>query len=203
MPEMGTRERKAQETRQVIADAALRLFEEHGYEQTSMELIAETAGVGTSTLYRYYPTKDSTLIDSPGFQVGAFARFLAERPPSEGLEEAMGRALDAFLDGLVANAEMLSRIRRQIDQSPVARARVWDLWSKEQELLENAVAARPDAATGTLPSAVATRICLMIAQLALDDQRTDSPVPPRLLAHEVINLVRRGIGVIPRLPLSH
>jgi AcrR family transcriptional regulator len=40
-----------------VAGVALRLFAEHGYEQTSMEDIARASGIGRKSLYRYFPTK--------------------------------------------------------------------------------------------------------------------------------------------------
>jgi AcrR family transcriptional regulator len=48
--------------RQQIADAAKKLFLEHGYHQTSMQNIADAAESGKSTLYDYFSTKDDILV---------------------------------------------------------------------------------------------------------------------------------------------
>lgn len=45
------------EIRQRILEAALEVFAAHGYEGTAMSAIAGRAGVGTATMYRYYPGK--------------------------------------------------------------------------------------------------------------------------------------------------
>jgi len=45
--------------RQAVLDAALELFEERTYGATPMPLIAEVAGVGAGTIYRYFPSKEA------------------------------------------------------------------------------------------------------------------------------------------------
>jgi AcrR family transcriptional regulator len=45
--------------RQAILEAALDLFSERGFHGTIMPAIAELAGVGTGTLYRYFVTKET------------------------------------------------------------------------------------------------------------------------------------------------
>ncbi len=44
--------------REAILDAAVRLFAERGYHGTPMPLLAEEAGVGAGTMYRYFPSKE-------------------------------------------------------------------------------------------------------------------------------------------------
>lgn len=62
---MGTipsrRERKKQETRQRLMEAALRLFHEHGYDATTVEQIAEAADVAKGTFFNYFETKEMLL----------------------------------------------------------------------------------------------------------------------------------------------
>ncbi len=49
---------------EAILDAAAAVFAERG-EAASMADVAEAAGVGRATLYRYFPSRD-VLLDSPG-----------------------------------------------------------------------------------------------------------------------------------------
>jgi AcrR family transcriptional regulator len=58
---MSRRERKKEETRSSIIDCAIRLFKEKGFQQTSMEEIAEQSDVSKGTLYNYFPDKESIL----------------------------------------------------------------------------------------------------------------------------------------------
>lgn len=59
---LGLRERKKIKTRQTIRREALRLFEEKGYANTTIEHIAEAAQVSASTFFRYFPGKESVLL---------------------------------------------------------------------------------------------------------------------------------------------
>lgn len=53
---------KAEETRDRILDAALRLFRERGFEQTTMREVAIEAGVATGAAYYYYRSKEDLVM---------------------------------------------------------------------------------------------------------------------------------------------
>lgn len=55
--------RDAAENRQRVLDAALKLFEQHGVDQVSMNRIAIEAQIGSGTLYRRYKNKSELCLD--------------------------------------------------------------------------------------------------------------------------------------------
>ena len=76
----GLRERKKQRTRETIARVAVDLFEERGYQATTLADIAEAADVSTRTIFAYFPSKEDILFcEFPAIKQ-AFAQALAERP---------------------------------------------------------------------------------------------------------------------------
>ena len=54
----GRRERKKQQTRQLIADSARQLFVEHGFERVSVAEVARRADVAEATVFNYFPSKE-------------------------------------------------------------------------------------------------------------------------------------------------
>lgn len=61
--QIGRRERKKAATREAIYEAAVTLFREEGYEETSVDEVARRAGVSRATVFNYYGTKNALLIE--------------------------------------------------------------------------------------------------------------------------------------------
>jgi len=59
--EVGLRERKKARLRQQIIDTSIKLFREHGYEQTRIDDIVQVLEISQPTFFRYFPSKDAVL----------------------------------------------------------------------------------------------------------------------------------------------
>ena len=81
MDEDGLRERKKQQTRQLIAQTAARLFAEHGYEQVAIVDVARAAQVAEKTVYNYFPTKEAMVIDLEQPLRERLVELIRTRPP--------------------------------------------------------------------------------------------------------------------------
>ena len=76
----GLRERKKARTRQLIADAAARLFAERGYEQVAVSDVAREAEVSEQTVYNYFQTKDQLVTDRDRLVQDELGRLIRARP---------------------------------------------------------------------------------------------------------------------------
>ena len=70
----------AERTRQALVDAALQLFAVKGYDATSTEEIAQSAGVSPRTFFRYFPTKETVLFFGEYDFIRSFAGVLLAQP---------------------------------------------------------------------------------------------------------------------------
>ena len=97
--------------RHEIFSAAVKLFAEKGFNETSMREIAEAAGIGKSTLYDYFPSKDEMLIayvvDEVGHSTAAAQEILAL---DLGAGEKFRRILRKQLDYILANKPLYLRL---------------------------------------------------------------------------------------------
>ncbi len=94
---LGRRERRKLQTRAALEAAALRLFAERGYEQTTVEDIAEAADVAVRTFFRYFSSKRHVLFgDVAHTIVDRLRAALAERPAGEPPIEAVRAAMDTI-----------------------------------------------------------------------------------------------------------
>jgi TetR/AcrR family transcriptional regulator, regulator of mycofactocin system len=73
--------------------AALHLFSEHGFEQTTVEQIAAEAGVSSRTFFRYFDSKAAVLWHAFDAEVSALRAALAAIPDSVPVLEAIRRAV--------------------------------------------------------------------------------------------------------------
>ncbi len=121
----GLRERKKQKTRWAIQEHALRLFAERGYEQTTVDQIAEAAEVSPSTFFRYFKTKEDLVVDDEydDLMVKFFESEPTDRAPVAALRHVIGRA---FAD---MTADDLAKIRQRtvlLTAVPALRMRLLD-----------------------------------------------------------------------------
>lgn len=96
-PRPTLRDRNRARARAEIVAAAQKLFLERGFAETSVEQIAEAAGVAPRTVFRHFPRKEDLVFHRHAEHVGRFAALLAEAPPDRPALDALVAALLGML----------------------------------------------------------------------------------------------------------
>ena len=94
------RERKKLRTHRALADAALRMFGEQGFDQTTLEQLADAAEVSKSTFFRFFPAKEAVAIEAEAELWRVYLSALADRQLSGPVLGELHQTLAAALAGL-------------------------------------------------------------------------------------------------------
>ncbi|MET1072136.1 MAG: TetR family transcriptional regulator [Umezawaea sp.] len=126
----GLRERKKRRMRQQLTDTATEMFVERGFDAVRVAEIAEACGVSEKTVFNYFPTKESLILDHPETAMAALRVGLAD--PAVTPTGAALRILGAELDGMtswladqedpVEAGAKVRRFRELIQTTPSLRA---------------------------------------------------------------------------------
>jgi AcrR family transcriptional regulator len=147
-PDEGLRERKRRLTRQRISDVATILFGARGFDNVKVSEVADVVGVSEKTVYNYFPTKESMVLDWADETVESMARVIRECPPNESLTAAVVRAMkedmerfDVVPDDIVM---FLPRFVDLIDSTPALRAAWLEMYDRIVTVATEALAARAE-----------------------------------------------------------
>lgn len=129
-------------TKRALRVAALKLFASQGYDTTTVEEVAEAAGVSARTFFRYFPTKESVLYAHEHLWFQSMTEIYLAQPRSRSDIEALSATLVEFSTDLVLKRRSLQLYRRALVSSPTLRGRQQDRHVEEIDELAKAVAAR-------------------------------------------------------------
>ncbi|MCQ4079964.1 TetR family transcriptional regulator [Streptomyces sp. RB6PN25] len=152
---MGRREQNKQRTRRALEQAAACLFEERGFEATTVRDIAAEAGVGERTFFRYFPSKESLILQQIRDVIPVLQQAVRERPAEEPPVTALCNAVIELLDEYGSTPAMLVT-GVPVRLGPTVRGDRFILFDLEEAVTE-AVLDRL-AAAGADPAARATRL---------------------------------------------
>lgn len=195
----GLRERKKEQTRRALRDAALHLALTRGLAQVRTEDIAATAGVAPRTFRNYFANKYEAIVDRHVDRSGRAVAELRARPAEEPLWEALERAVLApfVADGRVDRAPDPARMAalRLVLAEPALQAEIVKMRLDADRELARAVAER----TGTDPEAdlyprlVAAAVAGAGAAATHRWLHADPPVPLATLLTEAIRALAAGL----------
>src|SRR5580658_11150474 len=131
----GLRERKKRLMRQQLSDTATQMFMERGFDAVRVTEIAEACGVSEKTVFNYFPTKESLILDRLEATMASLRSGLAQPgvEPAEAALRILDQELTAMTSWLAAQddpARAGAAIRRfggLIQASPSLRAHQSDM----------------------------------------------------------------------------
>ncbi|MBM9510647.1 TetR/AcrR family transcriptional regulator [Actinacidiphila acididurans] len=155
----GRRERKKAATRQKIADTALRLFAERGYDAVGIREVAAEADVAVTTLFSHFSSKEALVFEQDEDFEQRLVRAVTDRPSHEALVPALRREIHAMVRHCTADGA--APLWRMIEESPALRQYEESMRQRHAQSLATAIAADLD-----LPQPTPT--CSAIARFVVD-----------------------------------
>ncbi|WP_069166081.1 TetR/AcrR family transcriptional regulator [Nocardia altamirensis] len=141
MTEIGRRERKKAANRQALADAALRLFLERGFDAVGVREIAEAADVSVATLFKHFPGgKEALVFDQDAGREAALVAAVRERPTGQSIPQALRELLRDEPSRQVREHPRFADFRRLIDTTPALREYARRMWLRHENALAAAIA---------------------------------------------------------------
>jgi len=150
--EVGLRERKKLRTRQLIADTALRLFTERGFDAVPVAEVAREAEVSEATVFNYFPTKEDLVYQGMEVFESDLLAAVRNRPEGEPLLAAFGR-FALVPRGLLASADeaaarRLTEVSKMVSSSPALLAREEQVFARYTASLAALIAEETGAGPG-------------------------------------------------------
>ncbi|WP_239331672.1 TetR family transcriptional regulator [Frankia sp. CiP3] len=151
------RERLRTTVRGDLAQVAVELFLEHGFDAVTVDAIATAAGVSRSTFFRYFQTKEDAVLAHVEARGEQFRQAALARPAGEPALLAARNALTPLIEDMSRNRERSVAINGLIERTPSLRARRIDKQLVLRTMLADAMANRmaTDPATDLRPALIA------------------------------------------------
>ena len=201
---MGLRERKKEQTRRAIEDAAFRLFAERGFQATTVADIADAADVAPRTFFAYFPSKEDVLFADFEETAEALAERLRGRPAGESTFDALRDWITGLLPDLEADEDREALRHRLCSEYESIAAHERHLMARFEAIIAESVAVD----LGDAPTDLRPRMIAAAAIAALMAMRPDDPGAQELPGREklqrldeALEFLRGGVATLQRGPV--
>lgn len=175
-------------------DAALQLFAEHGYDETTVEAITERAGISPRTFYRYFEAKHGVLGDVGSTVVQQVLDDVRangiDRPSIVTLATLLGHHIDRGLEqGPVAVVARLARQNPDLQE----KAALWrQQWAQE---LAAGLAALHDRPSPSFEQVTTSTLAVALVAAALDEWFARGPdIGIASLMEDAVRILRTDLS---------
>ncbi|TDW76609.1 TetR/AcrR family transcriptional regulator [Kribbella pratensis] len=190
----GLRERKKAETRARIADVALRLFAERGFDQTTVAEVAAAADVSVKTVFNYYPAKEDLFFDRAEEIEQSWLEAVADRQEGESLLAGLRRrSLGRFADHPNGPS---THFRRVLAGSPLLQAKGQQMWAWHEDAVAAALAEEVDELTARILAHQVFNIHPLALRMV--ERWTEEGLEADEIRERVLALVNRAFDLLDR-----
>jgi AcrR family transcriptional regulator len=198
----GLRERKKQQTRECIAEAALDLFSKNGFHATTIKQIADRADVAPRTVSGYFPVKEDLIFWRYSEIFESLELRLTDRKPRESAADALGAWLRQDLSEQSSDGLLRARqVRRLIHSEAVLRTYERGLQEQAEQIVARAVAVDLGLApSDLLPAMVGAATIAALDKLSgtVDKPTGESAEQISSLIDDAMTFIGAGISKLSR-----
>ncbi|MFF0519096.1 TetR family transcriptional regulator [Actinomadura nitritigenes] len=197
----GLRERKKRRTRHAIATAALRLFAERGYEETTIADIAAAADIAPRTFFGYFPSKEDVVFAEVDDRLAEVAERLADRIPGESPIQTIRRGVVDVLEAIVSEhgeygAVQVSLVLERPGLQARALQRLTDTQEKIEGLLHDLC---PDIDEIDAAAAAGIAVGGMQAVVVHCRRHSYDPLSMRTALDRAVTIIENGLVTVDAL----
>jgi AcrR family transcriptional regulator len=205
-PAEGLRERKKRLMRQQLSDTATQMFLERGFDAVRVAEVAEACGVSEKTVFNYFPTKESLVLDRLETTVASLRAGLADPgiPPVRAALHILDRELSGLTSWLASQddpgraAQAILRFGDLIRATPSLRAYQADMMDQFVSVATPILAARAAMGTDDPEPQIAARALLGLWHVQANSLRKhlDGARAPARVHELVTSDVRRAARLL-------
>lgn len=198
---MATKTAKSERTRAHIYETALRLFDEEGYEATTMRKVAEAAGTSLGLTYRYFTGKDQLVLELYRQTTARFEEQVATLPPGT-VAERLAAALEMKIALCAPHREVFAAV---IPTTLSPQSEAFALGRDASDVRAAVTRAYATAIRGAtdvegLPSVERLALVCFVAQLAILFYWLHDTSHGQARTHELVSLLagslHMGLGML-------
>lgn len=159
-PRTGRRERKKAQTRQALADAAMRLFIERGYDNVRVRDVADAADVAVTTLFKHFPSKEALIFDEDEGREAALVAAVRDRAPGQSVLGALRNHLVHTRMAFSDNTPQLNALMELVSKTPALQDYLHRMWLRHEIALASAIVKTTGASEGDIRVAALARFVM-------------------------------------------
>lgn len=164
---IGLRERKKQQVRTAIADAAYRLFSDRGFDDVTVAEVAAAAQTSTQTVFNYFPTKEDLVLNGRRIHDEALLRAIADRPNGmSAIDAAHRRVLEAAQEFAMLDQRRAAQFRTIVLANPTIMSRLRTLSLATEGEIAAVLAADAGALPGDPRPRIVASVLMSLSHLA-------------------------------------